>query len=172
MDEATDNHARYDARDGVRKAVRDALAALKFDKPKYYFQEKLADGSPDELSGLTIYAHNPAETGNMRLTIDLDSKVAFEVFREDAEGNELEVTQRDAVACHAAVEAFGCQMASAGIRLKVTNWGKAADLPEAQEQGRITWDDANPDKQGKQGQRNQEQTRDRDRERERRRQQG
>ena len=172
VDEATDNHARYDARDGVRKAIRDALKNLKYDSPSYYFQDKLADGSPDELSGLTIYAHNPAETGNMRMTIDLDSQVAFEVFREDTEGNELEVTQKDALACHAAVEAFGRQMAASGIRLKVTNWGKAADLPEAQEQGRITWDDANPDKQGQQSQRNQEQTRERDREWERRRQQG
>ena len=170
VDEATDNQARWDARNGVRKAIRDALSALKYDKPTYYFQEKLADGSPDELSGLTIYAHNPADTGNMRLTIDLNSKVAFEVFREDANGNELEVTQRDSVACHAALEAFGRQMASSGIRLKVTNWGKAADLPEAQEQGRITWGDVNPDKQGKQGQRIQEQTRDRDRDKERRRQ--
>ena len=171
VNEATDNHVRYDARDGVRKAIRDAFKALKYDAPTYYFQENLADGSPDELSGLTIYAHNPAENGgNMRLTIDLDSKVAFEVFREDANGNELEVTRQDAVACHAALEAFGRQMASSGIRLKVTNWGKAADLPEAQEQGRIMWDETNPDKQGKHGERIQEQTRERDKEKERRRQ--
>ena len=164
VDEATDNHARYDARDGIRKAIRDALSALKYDKPIYYFQEKLADGSPDELSGLTIYAHNPAETGNMRLTIDLDSKVSFEVFREDANGNELEVSQKDAVACHAAVQEFGRQMASSGIRLKVTNWGKAADLPEAQERDRITWNDINPDKQEKQFQRIQERTLEREKE--------
>ena len=171
VNEATDNHVRYDARDGVRKAIRDAFKALRYDTPTYYFQETLADGSPDELSGLTIYAHNPAENGgNMRLTIDLDSKVAFEVFREDANGNELEVTQKDAVACHAAMEAFGRQMASSGIRLKVTNWGKAADLPEAQEQGRITWDDSNPDKQGKRGESIQEQMRERGREKERMRQ--
>ncbi len=149
IDEATNNHARYDARDGVRKAIRNALKELKYDAPTYYFQKNLADGSPDELSGLTIYAHNPAETGNLRLTVDLDGDASLEVYREDENGNEQEVTQKDAVACHNAVLEFGRRLETVGIRMNVTDWGKAKDLPEAQEQGRITWDDANPDKQRK-----------------------
>lgn len=170
LEEATNNHARYDARDDIRKAIKDALKALKYDKPEYYFQDKLEDGSPDELSGLTIYAHNPADTGNMRLTVDLDSKVQFEIFREDEQGHELEVTQRDGVACHNAVLEFGRHLESAGIQLNVTDWGKAKDLPQAQEQGRITWDDADPDKKGSRQEKEREQTRVKEQEKERRRQ--
>ncbi|MBR6059180.1 MAG: hypothetical protein IKP58_13515 [Victivallales bacterium] len=149
IDEATNNHARYDARDGVRKAIRNALMELKYDTPTYYFQKNLEDGSPDELSELTIYAHNPAETGNIRLTVDLDGDASLEVYREDADGNEQEVTQKDEVACHNAVLEFGRRLKTAGIHMNVTDWGKAKDLPDAQEQSRITWDDANPDKQRK-----------------------
>ncbi len=146
VDEATNNHARYDARDGIRKAIRDALKELKYDKPEYYFQKKLADGKPDELSGLTIYAHNPAETGNLRVTVDLDGNASLEVYREDEKGNELEVTQRDTVACHNAVLDFGRQLETAGIHMNITDWGKAKDLAEAPEQEWITWNDANPDR--------------------------
>ena len=146
---ATDNHARYDARDGVRKAIRNALKELKYDTPVYYFQKELANGSPDELSELTIYAHNPAETGNIRLTIDLDGESSLEVYREDANGNEQEVTHADAIACHNTVLDFGRQLETTGIHMNITDWGKAKDLPEIQEQRRITWDDTNLDKQEK-----------------------
>lgn len=168
---ATDNHARYDARDGIRRAIRDALQELKYDKPEYYFQETLPDGSCDELSDLTIYAHNPSGVGNMRLKVNLDGGVAFEIFREDEAGNELEeVTRQDAVACHGALTEFGRCLESAGITLHVTDWGKAKDLPEAQEQGRITWDDADPEKKGQTAQRVQigQQTKEQQKERENR----
>ena len=167
VDEATNNHARYDARDGIRKAIRDALKALRYDKPEYYFQNVLPDGRSDELSELTIYAHNPAETGNLRLMVDLDGNASLEVYREDADGNELEVTQKDAVACHNAMLDFGRQLETAGIRMNITDWGAAKDLPEAQVQERITWDDANPDKQGKSGQLEREQVKERQMERRR-----
>ena len=161
IDEATDNHARYDARDGVRKAIRNALKELKYDAPTYYFQKTLADGGPDELSELTIYAHNPAETGNLRLTVDLDGDASLEVYREDENGNEQEVTQKDAVACHNAVLEFGRRLETVGIHMNVTDWGKAKDLPEAQERSRITWDDTNPAKQGKSKQLEQERIKER-----------
>lgn len=148
VDEATNNHARYDARDGVRKAIRNALKELNYDTPQYYFQKKLADGTPDELSGLTIYAHNPAETGNLRMTLDLDGDASLEVYREDKNGHEMEVTQQDAVACHNAVLEFGRRLEADDIHMNITDWGQAKDLPKAQEQGRITWNDANPDDSG------------------------
>ena len=165
IDEATNNHARYDARDGIRKAIRNALKELKYDTPTYYFQKKLADGNYDELSDLTIYAHNPAETGNLRLTVNLDGDASLEVFREDADGNEQEVTQKDAVACHNALLDFGRQLETAGIHMNITDWGKAKDLPEAQDQERITWDDANPDKQGKSRQLEREKIKEKERKR-------
>jgi len=154
-DLATDNHARWDARFNIARAVQNALVDLKYDPPEgAYHQETLPDGSADILSALTIYAHNPSGSCNIRLNIELDGDVAFEVFREDGAGNEIEeVTQKDAVACHQALMDFGSRLESVGITLRVTDWGKAKDLPEAQEQGRIIWDDADPDKKEQTGQR-------------------
>lgn len=147
MNEATENHARYDARDGIRKAIRDALKALKYDAPRYYFQESLEDGSPNELSPLTIYAHNPAETGNLRLTVGLEGDTSLEVFREDENGRELEVTQKDAVNCHHAVLDFGRQLETSGFNLRITDWGRAKDLTESTEQHTLAWNDSKPERQ-------------------------
>ena len=147
MAEATENHARYDARDGIRKAIRDTLKALKYDTPRYYFQENLEDGSPNELSPLTIYAHNPAETGNLRLTVSLEGDTSLEVYREDENGQALEVTQKDAVNCHHALLDFSRQLETSGFNLRITDWGRAKDLTEPTEQHDVAWNDSKPERQ-------------------------
>ncbi len=152
VNEATNNHARYDARNGIRKAIHNALKELNYDKPRYYFQKKISDNESDELSDLTIYVHNPAKTGNLRLTVNLDGDASLEVFREDAAGNELEVTQQDTVTCHNAVLELGRRLEMEGIHMDITDWGKAKDLPKATEQERITSNNSNPDRQEKSGQ--------------------
>ena len=147
MAEATENHARYDARDGIRKAIRDTLKALKYDTPRYYFQENLEDGSPNELSPLTIYAHNPAETGNMRLTVGLEGDTSLEVYREDEDGRALEVTQKDVVNCHHALLDFSRQLETSGFNLRITDWGRAKDLTENTEQHGLAWNDSKTERQ-------------------------
>ena len=147
MAEATENHARYDARDGIRKAIRDTLKALKYDTPRYYFQENLEDGSPNELSPLTIYAHNPAETGNLRLTVSLEGDTSLEVYREDENGRALEVTQKDAVNCHHALLDFSRQLETSGFNLRITDWGRAKDLTEPTEQHSVAWNDSSTERQ-------------------------
>lgn len=147
MAEATENHARYDARDGIRKAIRDTLKALKYDTPRYYFQENLEDGSPNELSPLTIYAHNPAETGNLRLTVSLEGDTSLEVYREDEDGRALEVTQKDAVNCHHALLDFSHQLETSGFNLRITDWGRAKDLVETTEQHGLAWNDSKTERQ-------------------------
>ncbi len=147
MAEATENHACYDARDGIRKAIRDTLKALKYDTPRYYFQENLEDGSPNELSPLTIYAHNPAETGNLRLTVGLEGDTSLEVYREDEDGRALEVTQKDAVNCHHALLDFSRQLETSGFNLMITDWGRAKELTEPTEQHSVAWNDSSTERQ-------------------------
>lgn len=125
---ADQNKHKFQERDALRKAIVKALKLQNYDKPVAYYNEKLPDGSPAELSDLTIYAQNPASTGDMRLKIDLDGKLGLEVFRHDKNGNEEEVTNQDAHNCHNSVNRLGEALKEAGFDFEITNWGKAEGI--------------------------------------------
>ena len=125
---ANQNKHKFQERDAIRKAIVKALKQQNYDKPVAYYNEKLADGSPAELSEMVIYAQNPAATGDMRLRIDLEGKIGLEVFRHDKDGNEEEVTKQDAHSCHNSVKKLGENLREAGFNFEITNWGKAEGL--------------------------------------------
>ncbi len=125
---ANQNKHKFQERDAIRKAIVKALKQQNYDKPVAYYNEKLPDGSPAELSEMVIYAQNPADTGDMRLRIDLEGKIGLEVFRHDKNGNEEEVTNQDARNCHNSVKQLGNNLREAGFNFEITNWGKAENL--------------------------------------------
>ncbi len=125
---ANKNKHKFQERDAIRKAIVKALKQQNYDKPVAYYNEKLPDGSPAELSEMVIYAQNPAATGDMRLRIDLEGKIGLEVFRHDKDGNEEEVTKQDAHSCHNSVKKLGENLREAGFNFEITNWGKAEGL--------------------------------------------
>ena len=125
---ANQNKHKFQERDAIRKAIVKALKQQNYDKPVAYYNEKLPDGSPAELSEMVIYAQNPAATGDMRLRIDLEGKIGLEIFRHDKDGNEEEVTKQDAHSCHNSVKKLGENLRDAGFNFEITNWGKAEGL--------------------------------------------
>lgn len=127
---ARTNKIKFYERNEIKKAIIKALNSQDYDKPTYYYNEELEDGSEAELSDLTIYAHNPAETGDMRVTVNLDGKVNLEIFRYDEDGNEQEVTHQDASSCHQALINMGKELVNSGIDFTVTDWGKAKEFED------------------------------------------
>ncbi|MBR4570360.1 MAG: hypothetical protein IKO19_06795 [Candidatus Riflebacteria bacterium] len=134
---ANQNKHKFQERDAVRKAIVKALKQQNYDKPVAYYNDKLPDGSPAELSEMVIYAQNPASTGDMRLRIDLEGKIGLEIFRHDKDGNEEEVTKQDAHSCHNSVKKLGENLREAGFNFEITNWGKAEGLEDTQQTSRM-----------------------------------
>lgn len=144
---ANQNKHKFQERDAVRKAIVKALKQQNYDKPVAYYNEKLPDGSPAELSEMVIYAQNPAATGDMRLRIDLEGKIGLEIFRHDKDGNEEEVTKQDAHSCHNSVKKLGENLREAGFNFEITNWGKAEGLEDTQQTSRMPIPSKEPERQ-------------------------
>lgn len=144
---ANQNKHKFQERDDIRKAIIKALKQQNYDKPVAYYNEKLPDGSPAELSDMTIYAQNPAGTGDMRLKIDLEGKIGLEVFRHDENGNEEEVTNQDAQSCHNSVNRLGEALKDFGFDFNVTNWGKAEKLVDTKSSAYSAFHQKQPEKQ-------------------------
>lgn len=110
------------------KAVIAALKAMNYDEPDYYYKDELPSGDGDPISDLIVYAANPAGGADIRLTITIDNKMGLEMFRHDAAGNEIEVSQADGIKCHKTIQELQGRMAQDGYKMDMTNWGNATTV--------------------------------------------
>ena len=144
---ANENKRKSQEREDIRKAIVKALKKQNYDKPQSYYNEKPSDGSTAELSELVIFAKNPANTGDMRLRIDLEGKIGLEIFRYDKDGHEEEVTNQDAHSCHNSVKKLGENLKEAGFNFEITNWGKAEGLEDTPHTSRLPISSKEPERQ-------------------------
>lgn len=113
---ADQNERQSMQRQEIAQAIMQTLYDQNYDAPQWYLSGQTADGQPDPLSGMVIFAKSPGEKGDMRMSIDLSGTVDLEV-QNIPEGEES--------MCHKLIT--GLQQGLAGeIDFAMTDWGRAA----------------------------------------------
>ena len=112
------NQRQSEQRQEIAEAIMQTLYDQNYDAPQWYLAEQTADGHPDPLSGLVVFAKSPGEKGDMRMNIDLSGTVDLEVQN---------IPEGDEGMCHKLVA--GLQKGLAGeVDFAMTDWGRAAKV--------------------------------------------
>lgn len=112
------NERQSRQRQEIAEAIMQTLYDQNYDAPQWYLAGQTADGHPDPLSGLVVFAKSPGEKGDMRMSIDLSGTVVLEVqnIPEGEEGM-----------CQKLIT--GLQQGLAGeVNFAMTDWGRAANV--------------------------------------------
>lgn len=107
----------------IADAIMETLFDRKYDTPTFGF---LKEGDP--LSGIQVRADVPNRDGrgNIRVDIHFDGQTEFEV-ENIAEGEEH--------SCRDVLESLAVALSQEGLKLDITDWGRARDLPPSGDAG-------------------------------------
>ncbi|GHT44703.1 hypothetical protein FACS189454_02810 [Planctomycetales bacterium] len=117
---AADNKQQSDNREKITDAIIAALTDLQYDEPDVNYEPK--DGIDNAMLGnITLFAKSKGESGDMRLSIDLDGKINLEV-ENIPEGQEAE--------CHGRLTDLQTKVADT-VDFEMTDWGRAKNIQAA-----------------------------------------
>jgi hypothetical protein len=123
-DTALKRKQQFDNREIIADALIAALTDLQYDEPDVNYEPK--DGEENTMLGnITLFAKSKGETGDMRLSIDLDGKVNLEV-ENIPEGQEAE--------CHGRLTDLQAKVADT-VDFEITDWGRASHIKPANKDG-------------------------------------
>jgi hypothetical protein len=123
-DTALKRKQQFENREIIADALIAALTDLQYDEPDVNYEPK--DGEENTMLGnITLFAKSKGETGDMRLSIDLDGKINLEV-ENIPEGQEVE--------CHGRLTDLQAKVADT-VDFEITDWGRASHIKPAVKDG-------------------------------------
>jgi hypothetical protein len=123
-DTALKRKQQFENREIIADALIAALTDLQYDEPDVNYEPK--EGIDNAMLGnITLFAKSKGETGDMRLSIDLDGKVNLEV-ENIPEGQEAE--------CHGRLTDLQAKVADT-VDFEITDWGRAKNVQPATKRG-------------------------------------
>ena len=124
MHQATHIRSLVETRDILAGGLADALSKRSYDEPHCH----LADGPGGEDRPLVLYAHNPAGTAHVRITMTVDGAMTVEV-----EG----VAEGEEEVCVDVLHTLAQQVANNGDRLEILDAGRAKHALERARQRHV-----------------------------------
>ncbi|GHT42290.1 hypothetical protein FACS189443_5140 [Planctomycetales bacterium] len=119
-DSALQMKQQFENREIIADALIAALTDLQYDEPDVNYEPK--DGIDNAMLGnITLFAKSKGESGDMRLSIDLDGKINLEV-ENIPEGQEAE--------CHGRLTDLQTKVADT-VDFEMTDWGRAKNIQAA-----------------------------------------
>jgi hypothetical protein len=113
------NRAAAESRAEIADSIMQALYDLGYDAPVSRPARERADGVPDDLSDIEIFAKHPGDQGDMRLEIDLAGKVAI---RMDG------IAEQDGAVCRGLISGLQEKLGPE-VNFDMTDWGYARNAP-------------------------------------------
>lgn len=116
FDDSQNMKKKFEDREIIADAIIAALTDLQYDAPDVNYEPK-KDIDNAMLGNLTIFAKAKGETGDLRLSVDLEGKIGIDL--DEPEGQES--------ACHQMLTDLQTKVGNV-VDFSITDWGRAKDF--------------------------------------------